>query len=98
MMFVWFSLGCLFLFASLTCLPFVILSPSGFNMYFSLSSFCFITSVSFYHGPCVYLRKLFCDMSTLPISLLYIGSTIGSLYCSFFSKLGYLYTMGLIGL
>ena len=98
MMFVFFGLGALFLMASLSSLPFIIIAPSGFNMYFSLASFSFLVSVSFFHGPCVYLQKILFDRSTLPISLLYLVSTMGSLYCSFFTKLGYLYTLGMIAI
>ena len=97
MMFVFFGTGCLFLLASLTSLPFIIISPAGFNLYFSMSSFCFLTSVSFYHGPCVYLKKLFCNKTNLPISVMYIGSTVASLYFSMFKHIGYLYTLGMIG-
>ena len=93
-----FAAGCLFLFASFTALPFLVISPAGFNMYFSLSSLCFLTSVSFYYGPCVYLKKLFCEWSNLPISVLYIGSTVAALYFSIFSKIGYFYTLGMIAL
>ena len=98
MMFMFFGAGCLFLFASFTALPFLVFSPAGFNMYFSLASFCFLTSVSFYHGPFNYLKKLFCDTSNLPISLLYVGSTSAALYFSVFGKIGYFYTLALIGL
>ena len=96
MMFIFFAIGCLFMLAAVTALPFVVFAPAGFNMYMSLSSFCMIVAVSFYHGPCVYLKKLFCDRTMLPISLLYIGSTVGSLYCSLFASIGYFYTLGLI--
>ena len=98
MMFAFFGLGCLFFMASLTALPFVILSPSGFSMYFSMSSFCFLTAVSFYHGPCNYIKKLVCNYTNLPISLLYLGSTIANLYFSLFKQIGYLYTMGMIAI
>ena len=98
MMIAFFGLGCLFLMASLTALPFVIISPSGFSLYFSMSSFCFLTSVSFYHGPCNYLKKLICNSTNLPISIMYIGSTAANLYFSLFKQIGYLYTMGMIAI
>jgi len=98
MMFMFFASGCLFLLASMTALPFLLFSPAGFNMYFSLASFCFLTSVSFYHGPCNYLKKLFFETANLPITLLYLGSTGAALYFSIFGKIGYFYTLGLIGL
>ena len=96
MMCVWMGLGLVFLLASVTSLPFVILAPSGFCMYFSMSSFCFLISVAFYNGPSNYCHKLCCDVKTLPITLLYLGSTGASLYCSLFMSIGYVYTMSLI--
>ena len=98
MMFMFFAAGCLFLLASFTSLPFLLFSPAGFNMYFSLASACYLTSVSFYYGPFIYLKRLFCETKNLPISLLYLGSTFASLYCSLFHHIGYFYTLGLIGL
>ena len=53
---IFFGIGCLFLLAALTALPFILISPAGFNMYFSLASTCMLTSVSFYHGPINYLK------------------------------------------
>lgn len=97
-MFMWFCIGALFLMASLTSLPFLIISPSGFNCYFSMASLSFLISVSYYHGPYVYFKLIFMDKSTIPLTLLYVASTLGSLYCSFFMKIGYFYTLGLIGL
>ena len=97
-MFIWFCIGALFIFMALTSLPFIIIAPSGFNCYFSMASLCFLISVSFYHGPCVYFQLIFLEKATLPLSLLYVASTLSSLYCSFFMKIGYFYTLGLIGL
>ena len=96
MMALWFVAGCVFLLMSFTALPFLLLAPAGFNMYFSMASGCFLIAVSFYYGPCVYLGKL-CSRANLPISILYIGSTGASLYFSIFAKIGYLYTLGMIG-
>ena len=96
MMILFFGAGCLFLLASLTSLPFLLLSPSGFNMYFSMSSFCFLSSVGYYYGPCIYLKKLFGEKQNMFISFLYIGSTAAALYTSLFYRIGYLYTLGLI--
>ena len=96
MMILFFGAGCLFLLASFTSLPFLLLSPSGFNMYFSMSSLCFLCSVGYYYGPCVYLKKLFGERQNIFISFLYIGSTATALYTSLFYRIGYLYTLGLI--
>ena len=89
-----FALGCLFLFASLTALPFIIISPGTFNMYFSLVSFFLILSISFYYGPLNYFKQLF-ETKNIIISLLYIGSTIASL-STIFIKTGYLWSIGLV--
>ena len=91
---IFFALGCLFLFASLTALPFIIISPGTFNMYFSLFSLFFILSISFYYGPMNYLKSLF-EAKNLIISVLYIGSTIASL-STIFIKTGYLWSIGLV--
>ena len=56
---------------------------------------CFLVSVSFYYGPCIYLSKIFSG-SNLLITILYLGSTGASLYFSLFAKIGYLYTLGMI--
>ena len=52
---IFFAIGCLFLLAAFTSLPFILISPAGFNMYFSLCSVCMLTSVSFYYGPMNYI-------------------------------------------
>ena len=91
---IFFGLGCLFLLASVTALPFIIISPGSFNMYFSLASTFLILSVSFYYGPLNYLKSLF-ERKNLLISSLYIGSTIASL-STIFLKSGYLWSIGLV--
>ena len=98
MMCTFIVVGVIFLFACFTSLPFLLISPAGFNLYFSLSSASFLIAVAFFYGPCNYLQRLFCNWSTLPITLLYIGSTLGALYCSIVIQVGYLYNLGLIGL
>ena len=96
MLFLFAAIGCFFLFASLTSLPFLLLAPRGFILYFSLAQMCFLISVSFYYGPCVYLKTLICSRSNAPISLIYISCTVANIYFSFFAKIGYLYTLGMI--
>ena len=91
---IFFAAGSLFLLAAFTSLPFIIISPAGFNMYFSLSSTCMLTSVSFYYGPINYFKSLF-EKQNLVISLLYIGSTIASLV-SIFIGASYLWSIGLV--
>merc|ERR1712216_46773 len=89
-----FAIGCLFGLAAFTSLPFILISPAGFNMYFSLCSACMLTSVSFYYGPVNYLKTLF-EKKNIMISALYICSTLASLSTIFF-KVGYLYSIGLV--
>ena len=80
MMILFFGAGCLFLLASLTSLPFLLLSPSGFNMYFSMSSLCFLCSVGYYYGPCIYLKKLFGERQNMFISFLFYSAFYEILY------------------
>ena len=90
---IFFAIGCFFLMAAMTSLPFFLLSPSGFNIYFSLASTCMLASVSFFYGPLVYIKKLFAR-ENLMISILYTASTIISL-CSLIFKMGYMYSIAL---
>ena len=91
---IFFGIGCLFLLAALTALPFILISPAGFNMYFSLASTCMLTSVSFYHGPINYLKQLF-SKKNIMVSMLFICSTLASL-CTIFHSSGYLWSIGLV--
>ena len=91
---IFFAVGCLFLLAAFTSLPFILISPAGFNMYFSLFSTCMLISVSFYYGPLNYIKQLF-EKKNLMISCLYIFSTLASLM-TIFSKAGYLWSIGLV--
>lgn len=91
---IFFAIGCLFLLAAFTSLPFILISPAGFNMYFSLASTSMLISVSFYYGPINYLKTLF-DRKNIMISMLFIGSTLASLF-TIFSKAGYLWSIGLV--
>ena len=90
---IFFALGCFFLMAAMTALPFFIISPSGFNTYFSLASSCLMISVSFFYGPWNYLKKLYARENII-ISVLYSASTVASLL-SMFTHTGYLYSIAL---
>ena len=79
--------------AAMTSLPFFLLSPSGFNIYFSLASTCMLTAVAFFYGPLIYIKKLYARENLL-ISILYTASTIISL-CSLIIKMGYMYSIAL---
>ena len=94
MMAIFFAVGCLFLLAAVTALPFILISPAGFNMYFSLATTCLLVSVSFYYGPLNYLKTLF-EKKNLAISCLFLGSTLASL-STIFVKSGYLWSIGLV--
>ena len=91
---VFFAAGCFFLLAALTSLPFLLISPASFSMYFSLASSCLLTSVSFYYGPVNYLKTLFEKQNRL-VSVLYVGSTVASLY-AIFTGAGYLWSILLV--
>ena len=90
---IFFAIGCLFLMAAMTALPFFLLSPSGFNTYFSLASTCMLVSVSFFYGPLNYVKKLYARENLL-ISVIYTASTTASLASMFFAY-GYLYSIAL---
>ena len=91
---IFFAVGCLFLLAAFTSLPFILISPAAFNMYFSLASTCMLVSVSFYYGPLNYLQSLF-ERKNIMVSTLYIGATMASLSTIIF-KTSYLWSIGLV--
>ena len=91
---IFFTAGCLFGLAALTSLPFLLISPAGFNMYFSLFSTCLLISVSFYYGPMNYMKTLL-EKKNIMISMLYIGSTLASLW-TVFRGASYLWSIGLV--
>jgi hypothetical protein len=91
---VFFGIGVFFLLAAFTSLPFILISPASFNMYFSMASSCMLTSVSFYYGPLNYVKTLF-NAENRMISGMYVLSTFASLY-AIFSGAGYLWSIGLV--
>ena len=91
---IFFACGCLFLLAAFTSLPFILISPAAFNMYFSLASTSMLVSVSFYYGPLNYFKHLF-ERKNIMISALYIGATLASL-STIFVKTSYLWSIGLV--
>ena len=91
---IFFAIGCLFLLAAFTALPFILISPAGFNMYFSLASTSMLISVSFYYGPMNYAKQLF-EKKNLMVSMLFVCSTLASL-STIFVKGGYLWSIGLV--
>ena len=91
---IFFAVGCLFLLAAFTSLPFILISPAAFNMYFSLASTCMLISVSFYYGPLNYIKSLF-ERKNIMVSTLFIGATLASLSTILF-KTSYLWSIGLV--
>jgi hypothetical protein len=91
---IFFGIGVFFLLAAFTSLPFILISPASFNMYFSFSSICMLTSVSFYYGPLNYVKTLFSAENRM-ISGLYLASTFLSIW-AIFSGAGYLWSIGLV--
>ena len=91
---IFFAIGCLFLLAAFTSLPFILISPAGFNMYFSLFSTSMLISVSFYYGPLNYIKQLF-EKKNIMVSMLFVVSTLASLM-TIFTKAGYLWSIGLV--
>ena len=86
----------LFFFASFTALPFILISPRSFNLYFCFSSIFLQLALAFFYSPVVYLRKLFTQENRI-ISSIYIGSLIIDLYF-IWAGAGYLLTILLVGL
>eukprot|EP00347_Sterkiella_histriomuscorum_P019396 403341789 len=76
---VFFIVGCLFLFISLTFLPLVLIAPNKFNLFFGMGSLFIQVSLAFYHGPLNYVKLLF-KRENLMISLLYVGSVFMAVY------------------
>ena len=86
----------LFFFAAVTALPFIIISPSSFNLYFCFGSIFLQMALAFFYAPMTYLRKLFSQENRV-ISTIYIVSLIVDLYF-IWSGAGYLMTILLVGL
>ena len=76
-----FVVGCLFLLLALTFLPLILISPSKFNLFFSLGSIFIQLSLAFFHGPLTYLKKLL-NKENLVISILYFSAVFMAFYSS----------------
>ena len=86
----------LFFFAAFTALPFILIAPRQFNLYFCFGSIFLQIALAFFYAPMVYVRKLFTEENRI-ISGVYIVSLIIDLY--FISAgAGYLMTILLVGL
>ena len=86
----------LFFFAAFTALPFILIAPRQFNLYFCFGSIFLQIALAFFYAPVVYMRKLLSDENRI-ISGVYIVSLLVDLY--FISAgAGYLLTILMIGL
>merc|ERR1719188_2114563 len=75
--FLFFSV--LFFFAAFTALPFILISPKSFNLYFCFGSIFLQLALAFFYAPATYLRKLFSEEYRI-ISVVYITSLVIDLY------------------
>ena len=86
----------LFFFASITALPFILIAPRQFNLYFCFGSIFLQIALAFFYAPAVYMRKLFSEENRA-ISGVYIVSLLIDLYF-IMAGAGYLLTILLVGL
>ncbi|CDW80468.1 phosphatidylinositol-4-phosphate 5-kinase family protein [Stylonychia lemnae] len=78
---IFFIVGLLFLFLSLTFLPLILVAPNKFNLFFGLGSLFIQISLAFYHGPLAYM-KIILKKENIMISLMYVGSVLLAIYSS----------------
>ena len=69
----------LFFGMAVTSLPWIIISPKKFNLYFVFGSLFLQVSMAFYNGPVAYLRKIFSGNNCY-IMVLYFASLFVNLY------------------
>ena len=86
----------LFFFAAFTALPFILVSPRSFNLYFCFGSIFLQLALAFFYAPMAYLRKLFSQESRI-ISSVYILALVIDLYF-IWSGAGYLMSVLLVGI
>ena len=86
----------LFFFAAFTALPFILISPRSFNLYFCFGSIFLQVALAFFYAPLTYARKLFNSDNRL-ISGIYITALLVDLYF-IWAGAGYLLTFLLVGL
>jgi hypothetical protein len=73
--------GALFFLMAIFSLPYIILSPQSFTMFFTLSMICLITALAYFNGPLVYMKKL-SEKKNIFASAVLVGSILMSLYFS----------------
>ena len=86
----------LFFFAAFTALPFILISPRSFNLYFCFGSIFLQVALAFFYAPLTYARKLFNSDNRL-ISGIYFTALLVDLYF-IWAGAGYLLTFLLVGL
>ena len=69
----------LFFFAAFTALPFILVSPRSFNLYFCFGSIFLQLALAFFYAPMTYIRRLFSAQNRI-ISSIYFVSLLVDLY------------------
>ena len=93
---VFFIASGLFFLAAFTALPFFVVSPGSFNLYFCFGSIFLQLALSFFYGPLAYLQKLFSGQNRI-ISGIYICALLVDLYF-IWTGAGYLMTLLLVAI
>mmetsp|Transcript_28230 Transcript_28230/g.37659 ORF Transcript_28230/g.37659 Transcript_28230/m.37659 type:complete len:158 (+) Transcript_28230:179-652(+) len=86
----------LFFFAAFTALPFILVSPRSFNLYFCFGSIFLQLAMAFFYAPMAYVRKLF-TQENRAISTIYFMALIVDLYF-IWSGAGYLMSVLMVAL
>ena len=84
----------LFFFAAVTALPFILVSPRSFNLYFCFGSIFLQLALAFFYAPMAYLKKLFQPENRI-ISSVYILSLLVDFYF-IWAGAGYLLSIVLV--
>ena len=93
---VFFIVSVLFFFAAFTALPFILVSPRSFNLYFCFGSIFLQLALAFFYAPMAYIRKLFTQENRV-ISTIYFFALLIDLYFIWIGA-GYLMSVLLVGL
>ena len=91
-----FIISVLFFLAAFTALPFIVIAPSSFNLYFCFGSIFLQLALAFVYSPMVYIRKLFGSENRI-ISGIYICALLVDMYF-IWAGAGYLLTLLLVAL
>lgn len=88
-----FGAGLFFLFLSSFAFPWLAVAPAKFAALFSLGSVCMLGSFAALRGPEKFLIHCTETREKQTITAIYLGSLVFTLWFSFFSSGGYLYTL-----